>query len=65
MMFVKGFIPAVSLGEVGVREWLSSFFITQFGELNAVGFNAAMFLFIINVLIPSVPGLFLMFKKHR
>jgi hypothetical protein len=36
----------------------------MFGEVHSVGFNASIFLFLINILIPSVIGLFLLLKKN-
>ena len=64
MMFAKTIIPPVSLGELGIREGASVFFITQLGESASVGFNASIFLFFINVLIPSLIGLILLLKKN-
>ncbi|HEX9253032.1 MAG TPA: lysylphosphatidylglycerol synthase domain-containing protein [Ignavibacteriaceae bacterium] len=64
MMFAKTIIPPVSLGELGIREGASVFFITQFRESASTGFNASIFLFFINVLIPSLIGLILLLKKN-
>lgn len=64
MMFAKTIIPPVSLGELGIREGASVFFITQFGEASSTGFNASIFLFLINVLIPSLIGMILLLKKN-
>lgn len=64
MMFAKTIIPPVSLGELGIREGASVFFITMLGESASVGFNASIFLFFINVLIPSLIGLTLLLKKN-
>lgn len=63
MMFSKTIIPPVSLGELGIREGASIFFITQLGESASTGFNASIFLFFINVLIPALIGLTLLLKK--
>jgi uncharacterized membrane protein YbhN (UPF0104 family) len=63
VMFSKTIIPPVSIGEMGVREGASVYFAGRFGELAAVGFNASIFLFLINVLIPSLIGLFLFLRK--
>lgn len=65
MMFAKTIIPPVSLGELGIREGASVFFITQIGESASTGFNASIFLFFINVLIPSLIGLTLLLKKNN
>ena len=64
LMFAKTIIPPVTLGELGIREGASVFFITQLGESASVGFNASIFLFFINVLIPSLIGLTLLLKKN-
>ena len=64
IMFAKTIIPPVSLGELGIREGASVFFITILGESASVGFNASIFLFFINVLIPSLIGLTLLVKKN-
>ena len=64
MMFAKTIIPPVSLGELGIREGASVFFITQLGESASTGFNASIFLFFINVLIPSLIGMTLLLKKN-
>ena len=65
MMFAKTIIPPISLGELGIREGASVFFITQLGESASTGFNASIFLFFINVLIPSLIGLTLLIKKNN
>lgn len=64
IMFVKTVIPPISLGELGIREGASVFFLTRFGEASSVAFNASIFLFIINILLPSLVGLFLLLKKN-
>lgn len=64
IMFSKSFVPPVSIGEIGVREGISVFYLTQMGELNSTAFNAAIFLFLINVLLPALIGMFLMFGRH-
>ncbi len=64
MMFAKTIIPPLSLGELGIREGASVFFITQLGESASIGFNASIFLFFINVLFPSLIGLTLLLKKN-
>jgi uncharacterized protein (TIRG00374 family) len=64
VMFAKTIIPPVSLGELGIREGASVFFLHIFGEVKSAGFNSSIFLFLINMLIPSVIGLFLLLKKN-
>lgn len=64
MMFAKTIIPPISLGELGIREGASIYFITYFKETVSTGFNASIFLFFINVLLPSIIGIGLLFKKN-
>ena len=64
IMFVKTIIPPISLGELGIREGASIFFLTTIGETSPVAFNASIFLFIINLLIPSLIGLILLMKRN-
>lgn len=64
VMFVKTIIPPISLGELGIREGASVFFLHMFGEVKSVGFNSSIFLFLINMLIPSIIGLFLLLKRN-
>lgn len=64
VMFVKTVIPPISIGELGIREGASVYFITQFYESASTGFNASIFLFLINVLLPALIGLFLLMKKN-
>ncbi len=64
MMFAKTVIPPVSLGELGIREGASVYFLSEMGELAAVAFNASIFLFLINVLVPSLIGLFFLLRKN-
>ena len=63
LFFAKSIIPPFTLGELGIREGFSVFFITQMGLPAAIGFNASMFLFFINILIPSLIGTILLFKR--
>lgn len=64
IMFTKTIIPPVSMGELGIREGASVYFLTQMGESASVAFNASIFLFIINLLIPAFIGVGMFFKKN-
>ncbi len=52
--FTQIFIPPLVLGEIGVRESAAVYLVDKIGINPAVGFNAAMFLFLINFIVPSV-----------
>ena len=64
IMFTKTIIPPVSMGELGIREGASVYFLTQMGESSSVAFNASILLFIINLLIPALIGVGLFFRKN-
>lgn len=64
IMFVKTIIPPITLGELGIREGASVFFLGKFGELSSVAFNASIFLFLINIVFPALIGLILLLKKN-
>lgn len=63
VIFVQVIIPPIALGEIGIREGAAVYFVAYFGLPAAVGFNAALTLFIINLLLPSLVGLLFLFKK--
>ena len=64
IMFAKTIIPPISFGELGIREGASVYFLTQMGESASVGFNASIFLFIINLLIPALIGVGMFLRKN-
>ena len=63
-MFVKTIIPPISMGELGIREGASVYFLSQFGERTSIGFNSSILLFIINLLIPALIGVGMFFRKN-
>lgn len=65
VFFSKTIIPAISIGEIGVREGAAIYFFGIFGCEEAFAFDAALLLFVINLLLPSLIGLFLLFKLKK
>lgn len=65
IMFTKTIIPPFTLGELGIRESASVYFIQRFGENANVGFNASIFLFIINLILPAILGLLFQLRKNN
>ncbi len=65
VMFVKSILSFISFADLGIRESTSVFVLDKMGYSKAIGFNSAIFLFLFNVLIPSLIGLFLLFKKEK
>jgi uncharacterized protein (TIRG00374 family) len=64
IIFVKTVIPPISFGELGIREGASIYFLSFMNEQASVGFNASIFLFVINLLIPAVIGAVLLLKRN-
>jgi uncharacterized protein (TIRG00374 family) len=56
MMFLKALIP-ISIGDLGIREASSVYFYSLVGIPQAAALNAALLLFVINILLPAVCGL--------
>ncbi|MCF8240908.1 MAG: flippase-like domain-containing protein [Melioribacteraceae bacterium] len=63
VFFTKALIPAISLGDLGVREGLSILIFDYFAVSSPDAFNSATLIFVINLLIPSLIGLILLTKK--
>jgi len=64
IIFAQIIIPPIALGEVGVREGAAVYFIQNLGYSGAVGLSAALSLFFMNLLIPSIIGLALLLKRN-
>jgi len=64
VIFVKSIIPPISFGELGIREGASVYFLSYMNESASVAFNASIFLFVINLLLPSIVGLVLLLKRN-
>jgi uncharacterized membrane protein YbhN (UPF0104 family) len=63
-MFTKSILSPITFGELGIREGAAIFFLTQMGELSSTALNASLALFFINIIIPSLIGLSLLFLKN-
>ncbi|HED08360.1 MAG TPA: flippase-like domain-containing protein [Ignavibacteria bacterium] len=65
VLFVNSIIPSISFGDLGVREGAAVFFLLPFGISNIAAFNASIFLFLINILLPAILGLFFLIKRNN
>ena len=57
VFFAKSAIPAITLGDLGIRESAAVFFLGAFGIAEAAAFNASLGLFAVNLLLPALVGL--------
>ena len=62
MMFAKSLLP-ISIGDLGIREVGSIYFFSLYGISQAAALNASLFLFFINIFIPSILGIY--FFRHQ
>lgn len=60
----KSLLP-IALGDLGVREGAAAFFFARIGVSPQAAFNASLILFLINLLIPSLCGMILLWKKQN
>lgn len=63
IMLIKTVIPPVTLGELGIREGASVYVLGHAGILAASAFSASLLLFAINILLPSLAGLFVLLRR--
>jgi uncharacterized membrane protein YbhN (UPF0104 family) len=64
LFLAKNVISFLTPGELGTREGLSVFILSAISVNKAAAFNAALSLFFINILVPSILGLFFLLKKN-
>ncbi len=57
VFFAKSAVPAVTLGDLGVREGAAVFFLGALGVPAAAAFDASLALFGVNLLLPALAGL--------
>src|SRR5690606_34279089 len=60
VFFAKSAIPAITLGDLGVRESAAVFFLGAYGIAEAAAFNASLGVFAVNILLPALSGLVLL-----
>ncbi|MBR9976462.1 MAG: flippase-like domain-containing protein [Bacteroidetes bacterium] len=65
IFLIKTIIPPITLGELGIREGASVYVLGHAGILAAAAFNAALLLFVINILLPSLAGLVVLLWRPR
>lgn len=65
IMFTKTLIPSITLGEIGIRESAAIYFFGLFGCSESISFNSSLILFGLNILIPSLVGLYFLITLKR
>ncbi len=65
IMFTKTLIPSITLGEIGIRESAAIYFFGLFGCPKSIAFNSSLILFGLNILIPSLVGLYFLITLKR
>ena len=62
-IFAKSLLP-ISFGDLGVRETAAVYFVSQVGGQQSTAFNAAILMFLINIVLPSLIGLALVLGRN-
>ncbi len=63
VMFAKKFVSFLSFGDLGIREATAVYFAGILGLPETAAFNASIILFVINLVLPSLVGLFLFLRR--
>ncbi|RMD50543.1 MAG: UPF0104 family protein [Ignavibacteria bacterium] len=63
ILFIKFFVPPVTIGEIGVREIISVFVFTQLELKPEIAVNAAIIVFLVNLVIPSLIGIYFTIRQ--
>lgn len=64
VFFTNTIIPPFTLGELGIREGAAVFYSQYFYYSAYSGFNSALILFFVNVIIPSIIGLIIYLREN-
>lgn len=65
LFFVLSLASPLSISGIGVREITSIYVLSKFQISNEASFNAGVYLFIINIFIPSLIGIIYLIKHKR
>jgi len=62
--YAKYLIPSLTFLDLGIREGSAAFFFQQLGVGAAAGLNAALVLFVLNILVPALLGIPFLTRLH-
>ncbi|HNR66906.1 MAG TPA: lysylphosphatidylglycerol synthase transmembrane domain-containing protein [bacterium] len=62
-LFSKSMLP-IAIGDLGIRESAAVFFCRNYNIEPAAAFNASVFLFLINLLVPALTGLAILLQSR-
>jgi uncharacterized membrane protein YbhN (UPF0104 family) len=63
VFLVKTLLP-IAVADLGIREGAAVFFFGKIGVSSAAAFNASLLLFIINLVLPTIVGIYFLLKKE-
>ena len=63
--FAKLFVSYLSFADLGIREAAAVYFLGYVGIAEAAALNSAFIIFLINILLPSVIGIFFILKRKN
>lgn len=63
ILFLKNYIPAITIGGTGIREIVSVLVFAEFGLNEAVAVNTSIMIFIVNIALPALVGIYFTLKE--
>lgn len=64
VFFAKSVIPQITLGDLGIREGASVFFLGAYGITEAAALEASLGVFVVNLLLPAFIGIPLLLRQR-
>ncbi len=64
VFLMKTLLP-IAIADLGIREGAAVFFFGKIGVSSGAAFNASLLLFIINLVLPTLLGIYFLLKKER
>lgn len=65
ILLIKNIFPPVTFGETGIREAVSVLVFSKLSLNEAVAVNTSLLIFLINLVIPSVMGIYFTLRTNR
>ena len=65
VIFTQVILLPIGLWELAIREGAAVFYTEGYGMAGAIGFNAGLLLWILNIVLPSIIGFFLLLTRDK
>jgi len=65
VIFTQVILLPIGFGELAIREGAAVFYTEAYGMAGAIGFNAGLLLWLLNIVLPSIIGFFLLLTRDK